>query len=365
MKKTIVLISNPFGFGPTGKAVAVAEEFLRRGYKDIVFLGTKFTLDIVGNNFTKIVLDERNQELLENAISKIENPFVISSQNRFAIYVANRLKIPSAFIDGLSWFWGDIPPDHLLADHVFWMNYPNIQSKIPSGVYNKIHITPAIIDYSKVKKNKSGVLIHLGGCKNPLIDIFPYDYLDLISDAINSNNTYLKVKIAGGTEVLDYLKKKISNKNVTFLSNNHSEFIEHLSTSKHFITTAGQTATLEAFSMCIPTTFIPPMNLSQLALMELLNVHNALPQGFTWSNLISSEIDLFKLSEAEAISEFCTLSKKIKSHADLHKIFVTKFLALFDCVPRTDGQTKFITNIGVKGASIICDILSTKWNLSS
>lgn len=364
MKKTIVLISNPFGFGPTGKAVAVAEEFLRRGYNDIVFLGSKFILDIVGNNFNKIVLDERNQDQLEEAILKIENPFVVSSQNRFAIFAANKLNIPSAFIDGLSWFWGNIPSDHLLADYIFWMNYPNVQSKIPSSASNKIFITPAIIDCPVVKEDRIGVLMHLGGCKNPLTDIFPYDYLDLISDVINHTDDYLKIKIAGGMDALDYLKKKITNKAVIFLSNEHNEFVKHLSITKHFITTAGQTATLEAFCLGVPTSFIPPMNLSQLALMDLLRGYDAIPQSIFWSDLVDSKIDFCYLSEKEAILEFNELAKKVKSNKDIRIRFMSKLKEIIDQVPNNEGQSKFISEVGINGASKICDILIDKWKLS-
>lgn len=363
MKKTIVLISNPFGFGPTGKAVAVAEEFLRRGYSDIVFLGSKFILDIVGNNFNKIVLDERNQDQLEEAILKIENPFVVSSQNRFAIFAANKLNIPSAFIDGLSWFWGNIPPDHLLADYIFWMNYPNVQSKIPSSVSNKIFIIPAIIDCPAVKEDRAGILIHLGGCKNPLTDIFPYDYLDLISDVINHKDDRLKIKIAGGMDALDYLKKKITNKAVIFLPNEHNEFVKHLSVTKHFITTAGQTATLEAFCLGVPTSFIPPMNLSQLALMDLLRVYDAIPQSIFWSDLVDLKTDLRYLSEKEAILEFNALAKKVKSNKDASIGFISKLEKIIDQAPNNEGQSKFISEVGINGASKICDILIDNWKL--
>lgn len=363
MKKTIVLISNPFGFGPTGKAVAVAEELFKRGYKDIVFMGSKFVLSIVSDHFTKIIIDERNQDQLEEALLKLENPVVVSSQNRFAIYVANTLGIPSAFIDGLSWFWNNIPPDHFLADYIFWMNYPNIKNRIPDNYLDKIFITPAIIDCPQVNKDREGVLIHLGGCKNPLSDIFPYEYLDLISDTINYRSDYPKIKIAGGMEILDYLRKKVTNKNVIFLPNDHNDFVRHLSVTKHFITTAGQTATLEAFCLGIPTSFIPPMNLSQLALMSLLHEYGATSQRMLWSDFVDSGVEFTNLSEKDAILEFSLLSKKVRSNQEEYIKFINKLGEMINSVPDNNGQLEFMNRVGVDGASKICDTLIDKWKL--
>lgn len=47
MKKTIVIFSNPFGYGPTGKAIAIAEAFIKSGYKDILFAGNSFVQEII------------------------------------------------------------------------------------------------------------------------------------------------------------------------------------------------------------------------------------------------------------------------------------------------------------------------------
>lgn len=363
MKKTIVLISNPFGFGPTGKAVAVAEEFLRRGYTEIVFIGNSFVQEIVNPNFKKIIINERDKDQIKDALLQIENPFVISSQNRFAIYAAKELGIPSAFIDGLSWFWKDIPEDHFLADNIFWMKYPDIEKKIPPSIKEKIYLTPAIINYGHRARNRSAVLLHLGGCKNPIYNIFPSNYLDLIIDTITSLKTSSQIQIAGGKDVLDYIRNKINCDNIIFIPQEHDEFVKYLSNADHFVTTAGQTATLEAFSLGIPTSFMPPMNLSQLALMDLLNRYNSAPQSILWSHFIDNDTDLYKLSEKDAIGELSKLAQSVKNNKNMHDRFVFELDKLINNIPNNYGQTKFINNLGVNGASVVCDILINKWEL--
>ena len=164
--------------------------------------------------------------------------------------------------------------------------------------------------------------------------------------------------------LFSFLKKKIINKAVIFLSNEHNEFVKHLSVTKHFITTAGQTATLEAFCLGIPTSFIPPMNLSQLALMDLLRGYDAIPQSIFWSDLIDSKIDFRYLSEKDAILEFNALAKKVKLNKDILIRFMSKLEEIIDRVPNNEGQSKFMSEVGINGASKICDILIDKWKLS-
>src|SRR3989344_3460854 len=170
MKKTIVIFSNPFGYGPTGKSIALADALLELGLKNIILAGSVFIHEIVPDHIKYIKIDERNENEIRNLLRGINNPLVISSQNRFSVKVAHSLKIPSAFVDGLAWFWKKIPSDHLIADEIFWLRYPGIENKVPFG-YRNIHIVPAAINIKSKKVKRDQILIHLGGCMNPITDI--------------------------------------------------------------------------------------------------------------------------------------------------------------------------------------------------
>ncbi|MDO8658341.1 MAG: hypothetical protein Q7K55_06370, partial [Candidatus Levybacteria bacterium] len=162
MKKTIVIFSNPFGYGPAGKAIAIAEAFISSGYKNIVFAGSSFVQEIIPITFNYINVDERNEQAIKIFLKTILNPVVISSQNRFAIKAALALDIPCAFLDGLSWFWKEIPSDHFIADEIFWMKYPGLEEKITKSPH-AIHIVPAIVDVQSTNAVRDQILIHLGG----------------------------------------------------------------------------------------------------------------------------------------------------------------------------------------------------------
>lgn len=363
--KNIVIISNPFGYGPTGKAIAIAKAFIVSGYKNIIFAGNSFTQEIIPNSISTVNIDERNQNEIISFLKKIKNPVVISSQNRFAIHAAKSLNIPCAFLDGLAWFWKDIPEDHFLADEIFWMNYPEINKKLPEHIKN-IHIVPAIIDVDHINDNKKDqILIHIGGCKNSLTDFFPKYYIEILANSLYQCLD-AKIVVTGGLEAIEFLKsllKKYEKNRIICLSLKHGDFIRELSKSFHFISTAGQTATLEAFALGIPTSFLLPMNLSQLALTEVLDKYSAASQKVYWDSYFSKKIDLSLLDEKNAILKLNEYAKNIYNNQNLNKKLIFDLVNIINNIPDKNGQEKFIDHVGTTGANAIRDILIKKWCL--
>jgi len=359
MKKTIVIFSNPFGYGPTGKAIAIAEAFLRKGISNIVFAGSNFVQEIIPDSVTSISVDERDEGEIIKMLGQIENPMVISSQNRFAIRAAKSLGIPSAFLDGLAWFWKDIPDDHLIADEIFWMNYPDIKEKLTKHS-DKINIVPAIIDIKTHVNKRDQTLIHIGGCKNPLVDIFPKFYLTILAESLSHITG--NVIVTGGIEATEYLKSLLvqTGNKTSVLSLKHNEFITELGKSKHFITTAGQTATLEAFAMGIPTSFLMPMNLSQLALTDILAKYDAAPQVINWDSYFLEKIDITSLNEKDTIVELGKHAERICRDEESKHRMIIDLVNLLKIIPNNKGQTDFIEYMGVSGADVIADILIKK-----
>ena len=359
MKKTIVIFSNPFGYGPTGKAVAIAEAFLKHGHDQILIAGSSFVKEIIPKKFAFEEVDERNKDEVIKLLRNISEPLVISSQNRFAIHAAKELLIPCAFLDGLSWFWGHIPEDHLIADEIFWMNFPEISEKLPDCFAN-IHIVEGIIHTPDTRVKKDQTLVHIGGLKNPLNDIFPEAYLDILAQSLKLITSFEKVIVCGGEDATKYLSSKVKD-NISCVSLEHDVFVNELLRSKHFVTTAGQTATLEAFALGIPTSFLPPTNLSQKGLVEVLNKFNAAPQSISLNAYLNASYS--NLNEKEAISLYNTLMEQIEEDPNLAKRLVADLTNMINKIPDNRAQKQFIDRVGTNGAEQIRLILSDKWQL--
>lgn len=372
--KNILIFSNPFGYGPTGKAIYVAEEFLRRyPLFNIVFVTKTFSKEIIPKNILINKINERDEFELENYLRKYkkEDTFIFSSQNRFPIKVANKLKIRCAFLDGLAWFWKEIPKDHFIADEIFWLNYPgmdNLREKLVD-FKEKVFIIPSITDNKKILplKIKNEILINIGGAQNPFKKNLQEKYLNLFGYLLYELSEKIKINIiiSGSKLALNYIKKLYKfDKNIKFICMSHNKFINKLKEVKHFITTAGQTATLEAFSFKKPTSFILPMFLSQYGLTNYLEKYIDDIHQLKWSNYIKKGDSLLLMNEKESMQEIEKYSEYILNNSDLKKkilLDITKFIIE---IPNIDNQNIFSTNVGINGAEKIVDILTKKWKLN-
>jgi hypothetical protein len=366
MKKNIIVFSNPFGYGPTGTALPVLISLFRK-VKDaeVIFAGSGLCMEIMLDiDVKKVYLNERDEVEITKYLSTVENPYVIGSQNRFCIKAAKKLNIPCAFIDILAWFWREIPADHLLADEIFWIKFPGVENKIQQNIKN-IHLVSSIIrtPTKEILDNHKYLTIHIGGAKYPPLNEVPKFYLNLLAKGLNELNidgVFTDILFAGGSEATDYLKEKITNNKVHFIK---EDYIKKLSQSAHLLTSAGVSSTFESFSLKIPTSFLLPLNLSQVALLDILLKNDCAPNYLVWDDYVEVSKDLRNMIERDAIMEINGYAKIVDESNDLSRRFVKNFIKLAMSISDTPKQTKLVKSLGDSGADEVVDILSKKWSL--
>lgn len=362
--KNIVLVSNPFGFGPVGKLHSIATEFLslvKQGKISLTFIGGEKSWDIMKNdNIRWLKVDERSEEELSEILGAMDNPYIVSSQNRFVIKVAKRLGLPCAFLDGLAWFWDEIPSDHLLADIIFWIKYPDITKKTPAKDNIQLVSGISLVLPDQIKNpEKNLTIIHLGGGANPLTKTLPFDWLDILISAIGKVEEK-RLLVCGGEELIKYFQKFIPFKQINSVTLNHQDFLSVLTKAKRLVTTGGQSATVEAMAMGIPVAFLPSYNLSQSALVEYLRAKGAAPLRFDWQDL---GLAIPKGKEVDAINIYGSYAKKVKGDYWLLAESVDKIKSLIEDKIRDSGQKAFIKNLGNSGAKEIFSRLASLWSL--
>lgn len=360
--KTFVVVSNPFGYGPSGKAQAIIETLKDElGEDKLVFIGSDLCLEIITCSGIEVIkANERDPETLRQILANLPRPYIISSQNRFVIKVARELGLPCAFIDGLAWFWPSIPADHLLADHIFWLRYPGIENRIPKG--HNIHLVGAIPGSLPKWSPQGKVVVHLGGGENPLTNVLPYGYLRLLASLLNALPHGYVCHVTGGSRAMEFLRRHISHSGCVFGSYQRSAFLSLLSSASHFVTTAGQCATLEAFAMGVPTSFLLPSNLSQQALTDILKPHKAAPQVLEWEEYVSVPEYYTTLSERAAIELIETFSKDTLANAGAMSRLRSDFVSMMGSVPSAIHQHMFVTLLGDQGSKEIVEGLRDVWS---
>lgn len=364
--KTVFMFSNPFGYGPGGKALSIAQYFQDHTANTNVYIcGSRHILGISGSKLPTIEVDDRREEAIAAILNSVSgDKYVISSQNRFAVKAAKRGNIPSAFLDGLAWFWTKIPADHFLADIIFWINYPRVRAKIPANYKDKIVIISGITE--SLEKNitgkRKGITFYIGGCKNPLTPL-PYAYLDLTANLLASAiSKLLPISVSTDSESQEYLQK-YSGLNRRIKIFNHTDFLRRIAGSELFVSNGGQTASVEAVNLNTPIVFYLPINLSQIALINKVLRKNPGYPALGWENYNNLPESLYQYSEKQALEYFEETAKKLLTNKQVMESLRTSFLKLLT-PNRKIQKPEVLTAIGSSGAEDMFLALKDKWGLT-
>lgn len=314
--KTLVFFANPFGYGPAGKMVSIADYFQQKESKSrVVICGSSHVLSLTDKKFQVKEVNDRDESSITKALNQINGEkIIISSQNRFAIRSAKILGCKSAFLDGLSWFWKTIPDEHFDADIIFWIGYPEIIKKIPLQFSSKVHIIHGISPIvSSQPTQGERKLFYIGGCKNPLTEL-PYQYIQLTSKVLRAINDQAKFDVITDNETKSYIEtNNLIGSTLEIHNLPHAQFVNTLASRKLLVSNGGQTASLEAAHLHIPTLYYLPINLSQRALINKIHDFDATYPSLHWEKYVNVPDNIETVSETEAITIFEKTSNEILS----------------------------------------------------
>jgi len=367
-KPTLIFVSNPFGYGPTGTLIPVIKEFEEKTQLPLVFVGSGLCLEIFSEDkypwkrLEIITANEREFDTLASSFLKFNTPYVISSLNRFAIQAANTMKITKALMDPLGWFWKKRPEGYSLADIYFYNNFGyKIEANNPLS--NEI---PLIVTGRTTGLNNDSIVFHIGGAKNPFVNKLQTNYLKLLLILVGKleKNIQKKIIIDGGKEAIDYLLKEnnIYKYGCSFKSLSYYEFEEILSSSSQIITPAGMGVTFSSFYLQKPTIIYLPENLSQVELSKIIKYKNITPYILEWQNYLDI-FDTEKCSEENSILEIDKYASTIINDDNLFAKLARDFTNLVDQV--TEKKiTPDISSLKFHGEQFIFEKLSNIWHLN-
>jgi len=174
------LLAAPFGYGPLGKAMAVAHEFQGRGFT-VKILGDKWAQKIA----TASGLTAGGYEYRRPLDFRELNTGVVLSFLDVSTPV-NKSHIPLLLVDSLFWLrgrWERLPDPSYPADRIlvqrFFVEAPEAAKR---AVSDKLHVVDAILPASLVnlKPNDKGehVLLYPGGMRSPYLgSVYQEKYL--------------------------------------------------------------------------------------------------------------------------------------------------------------------------------------------
>lgn len=372
MKKNIekiLLFSNPFGYGPTITLLHIVEELTSRTHVKLIVVGKDnglckeiFMRSKHPKNIDWVDLDERNYDEVKALIYKNQNALIISILNRFCVRAAHELNIPNVLIDFLSWFWDSPAEEYKLADKYFTNNLNKPVRNINQNIID-IPIILGPVPPIMEKKDRSIILINIGGAQNPLVKGIPKKYLKFLGEMINKldfGNS--EVFIAGGESAMKYVNQVVVNKNYNIGSIPHEQFLNLHSKSKLFISLSGTNATFMSYALKVPTILLPPQLLAHWKLSKVLIEAN-IPSIIMWENYFPINETTYRLSEKEIVPYTERLSDKMLRNRNDFNHMVARIQQLINNHPGIDQQTNFIDSVGIGGEKVLVSKLKKKWNI--
>lgn len=364
--KTLIFISNSFGYGPTSTTIAVLSEVLKIWRGKIIFIANKNNKNLINSSRIKIkVLDDRNENILENYIRSIRNPYVFSCMNRFIISPAKKNAIPIVFLDTLSWFWKEVPSNYLRADYYFYQNVPFLKNnKIFKQYKNAIEVSPII---GKMPKSNTRpldeILVSIGGGYNPLTNSINKNYLNLLGIFLMNVDNKIQLLVVGGRESIKYLRSRVKKENIRFNTLDWDNAMRNLINSGRILTTAGLKTTFEALYLKKELSYLLPMNKSQWKLEDKIKQLYPKIYAMRWEEYLSISKDFEELSEKDAIlyleqkaRDLLKNDKKLKLAAEDFNSLMTKNQPSFH-----KGKFGFKTD----GSEEIAKSLEKIWDLNT
>ena len=270
MKSTdVTLIAAPFGFGPTGKSLAVSRELIRRGYS-VKILGDENTIKLANDAGILAYQYEYRTELnLADLRSK-----VVVSYLDISTKIINESNIPLVFADSLFWLRGwfersyDYPADLVLSQKFFKNPLESEIAKTKKFYEVGAILSPGFLKDIPQKHKK--LVFYPGGLRSPYLgDEYGKAYYDwcvsVIKEAAKrsgwSHDDFIFI-IPPQLNREDVLNK-LSKDGIKFLLN-CSNTAEYFLSATHAFISPGIETTLEALAANINPLFTPAFNGSHI-----------------------------------------------------------------------------------------------------
>ncbi len=276
----IIVTAENWAFGPVGTLLTVCKRLLQNGHR-ITFIGHGNAYQLAKReSFEQVVdLDTDSPSFTQEATPFFkQNDILLSSMDRNSVFLANKLGMPTIWLDILFWWWDELPDYVLEVDCLIKQN--TIEDETNLNKYapkiKELHSVGPIIDLSVLNKKcyNNQALIAFSGMESQRASFwvgkdthYPYYLTDLLVNKVDFSK-YNKVLITGNERIITELGKQYRSKTFEFKTLPHYEFAQELANSSVVLTVPGLQTTLEAFSYHVPTLFLPPSNSSQYVQLD-------------------------------------------------------------------------------------------------
>lgn len=281
MRNQVVLDAIPFGFGPTGKLLAIVEAIAERRLP------------------MRVLSHPTNDSLIRSSVKELQSqinltnvtiePFdgdaadgdvVVSVMNERTLELAQSRGRVNAAVDSLFWMWDEPPQSFRSATRYFIQkDRRNRKNEAAFLMPNDNHCFVGRITSKRSRRrdhvSRDFVLFSVGGVSSPLTRQYDNErYVSLFSRIISefhSRNPGTQVRVACPPQYIELCSQRLSNTLLRPECLGHRAFLNALGSARAIVTSPGLTTLLEAFEADTPVLLLPAQNYSQYFNATLLN----------------------------------------------------------------------------------------------
>jgi hypothetical protein len=331
-KRKILVTAEPYGFGPSSKALAIARELTADRATTVVFAGTG-TAHAAASRETKLfdgvaLMRRYDADSLADSVRGYD--LVISVMEPSLALAAAAEQIPCLYVDSLFWMWDwpdnladadgpherlvkrlggesgqqrrdalrmsvDLPMHeaqyvaHRAASRVFYQHYGSETDAAQSLSREACFATSvgAIIDKvpTAMEQRRAGpmLIVSVSGLSNELTDRsiatrWAQAVTDLVADSIRGTAFAACTRIGGNAEILDTVRIKTGSCVEIKPWESHQDFMLDLGQASAFAAPPGITSIAESWSAGVPFFALPGQHYAHASILQRLRGGN--PHAF-------------------------------------------------------------------------------------
>jgi hypothetical protein len=358
----------PFGYGPASKAFSIAKELLHRGCR-VTFCGHGVALDFFKREGVCDVVEldlytADGRRELERMSSQFDYGLTVM-EPLFVTHAAPEL--PVGYVDSLPWMWDESHfkqfPRLKTVKHYFAQTTFDAVSKLSRFGIQSLQGVGAIVDLPPGQAAKRSLaVVHFGGVENIYVPFdqitYPFSMMRALAQESSLWSNFEQVVVVAGARTVEALEAQHhGDSRFTFMSIPHDQFLHLVSTAEALVTTPGLTTLLEAFSLRVPTVFLPPQNYSQYLILQGLSRKGFPNPVLNWDlfypdfslpddtpeevaiNIVAERTKQF-FADTGAIGQF---TREVKRQLSLSHDTLADF------------QGRFVADVGEDGVKDICN----------
>jgi len=282
--KTVVFTAAPYGYGPTAKAISIAEELI--GECESIFVGMEPGVSLARNSVFSRVIETADRDVWnsESLRTLAQADLLVSALDYRSLPLAAAHGVSSVFIDTLLWLRDEPPPHTELADAYiaqrFFQTVRVSGEKLRHKLMEVGPILPPRLDdlrIPRVPTEALDVVVNFGGLQSPAMrTCADLDYISLTASILSlglPKKCRVRFSVPRYLQSIPNLHSDICGRfKIEFPTQN--EFHALLEECNLLITTPGLETVYEAAATGVPIIFLPPYNATQLLQNRIYMEHS-------------------------------------------------------------------------------------------